>query len=218
MRTIALYATETMADWEYAYLTTQITVLERLRPGRFQLLLVGDGTQPVTSLGGLPLTPAHDLDVLTPLTQEGSLAALVIPGGDTYTSAASAERGPHGRLVEAVRAVVDHGVPVAAICGATYLLAHAGLLDTRAHTSNAASFLEASDYGGADHYVDAPVVTDQGITTAAGTDPIPFTAEIMRLTGLAPAPVADAWERLYLTGLAQHYTELLEAVDAWQNS
>ncbi len=118
MRTIALYATETMADWEYAYLTTQITVLERLRPGRFQLLLVGDGTQPVTSLGGLPLTPAHDLDVLTPLAQEGSLAALVIPGGDTYTSAASAERGPHGRLVEAVRAVVDHGVPVAAICGA----------------------------------------------------------------------------------------------------
>ena len=33
MRTIALYTTETMADWEYAYLTTQITTAEEARPG-----------------------------------------------------------------------------------------------------------------------------------------------------------------------------------------
>ena len=37
MRTIALYTTETMADWEYAYLTTQITGAEHLKPGRFRL-------------------------------------------------------------------------------------------------------------------------------------------------------------------------------------
>ncbi len=43
MRTIALYTTETMADWEYAYLTTQIAGAEQLKPGRFRLLLVGDG-------------------------------------------------------------------------------------------------------------------------------------------------------------------------------
>ena len=40
MRTIALYTTETMADWEYAYLTTQIASAEHLKPGRFRLLLV----------------------------------------------------------------------------------------------------------------------------------------------------------------------------------
>ena len=63
MQTIALYTTETMADWEYAYLATRITVAEELRPGRFRLLLVGDGLAPVRSLGGLPLSPAADLDL-----------------------------------------------------------------------------------------------------------------------------------------------------------
>lgn len=212
MRTIALYTTDTMADWEYAHLTTQITAAEQIRPGRFRLLLVGDGPQPVTSLGGLPLTPQADLADLSSLAQDGSLSALVIPGGNTYTTQ------PHERLVTAVHAVMEHGTPVAAICGATFLLARAGLLDERAHTSNDPSFLEASGYRGAAHYRQAPAVTDQGITTASGIHAVPFTAEVMRVTGLVPAPVADAWERLYLGGDAQDYHALTEACDAWQNS
>ena len=125
MQTIALYTTDTMADWEYAYLTTQITAAEQIRPGRFRLLLVGDGTGPVTSLGGLPLTPQTDLADLPSLAQDGSLGALVIPGGNTCTTQ------PHERLVTAVHAVMEHRTPVAAICGATFLLARAGLLDER---------------------------------------------------------------------------------------
>jgi len=60
--TIALYTTETMTDWEYAYLTTQIAGAEQLKPGRFRLLLVGDGLESVRTLGNLPLTPEADLD------------------------------------------------------------------------------------------------------------------------------------------------------------
>ena len=133
MRIIALYTTETMADWEYAYLTTQLAGAEQLKPGRFRLLLVGDGLEPVHTLGNLPLTPEADLDNLEALAEAGSLAALVIPGGDHYTSG-------HERLIATVGHLMDRAVPVAAICGATLLLAHAGLLDTRRHTSNAASF------------------------------------------------------------------------------
>jgi putative intracellular protease/amidase len=44
--------------------------------------------------------------------------------------------------VEAARAFVNEGVPVAAICGATSGLARGGLLDDRAHTSNAKEYLE----------------------------------------------------------------------------
>ena len=47
MRTIALYTTETMADWEYAYLTTQVAGAEQLKPGLFRLLLVGDGLEQI---------------------------------------------------------------------------------------------------------------------------------------------------------------------------
>ena len=186
MRTIALYTTETMADWEYAYLTTQIAGAEQLKPGRFRLLLVGDGLAPVRTLGNLPLTPEADLDALDALVDDGSLAALVIPGGDHYAAG-------HEQLIKAVDHLVDGSVPVAAICGATLLLARGGFLDERRHTSNAASYLEASGYRGGTHYEEAPVVTDRGVTTASGIHAIPFTAEVMRITGLVPDAMVDSW-------------------------
>ena len=173
-----------MADWEYAYLTTQIAGAEQLKPGRFRLLLVGDGLELVRTLGNLPLTPEADLDTLQALADDGSLAALVIPGGDHY------EAG-HERLIEAVGRLVDQEIPVAAICGATLLLARSGFLDERRHTSNAASYLGASGYRGGTHYEEAPVVTDRGVTTASGIHAVPFTAEVMRITGLMPDAMAD---------------------------
>ena len=211
MRTIALYTTETMADWEYAYLTTQIAGAEQLKPGRFRLLLVGDGREPVRTLGNLPLAPEADLDALQALADDGSLAALVVPGGNHCAAG-------HERLIEVVGHLVDQEIPVAAICGATLLLARAGFLDERRHTSNAASFLDASGYRGGVHYVEAPVVTDRGVTTASGIHAVPFTAEIMRITGLAPRAMADSWEQLYLNGRERDYMALMEATSAWQNA
>ena len=128
MQTIALYTTETMADWEYAHLTTQIATAEEVRPGRFRLLLVGDGLDPVRSLGGLPLSPAADLDELIPLADEGTLAALVVPGGSHYVE------GGHERLAGTVKDLVERDIPVAAICGATYFLARNGFLNDPACT------------------------------------------------------------------------------------
>ena len=210
MRTIALYTTETMADWEYAYLTTQIADAEGLKPGRFRLLLVGDGLEPVHTLGNLPLAPEADLDALNALADDGSLAALVIPGGNHYAAG-------HERLIKAVGHLVDKEIPVVAICGATLLLARAGFLDERRHTSNAASYLEASGYRGGAHYVEAPVVTNRGVTTASGIHAIPFTAEIMRITGLVPDAMVDSWEQVFLNGRERDYMALMEATSAWQN-
>ena len=200
MRTIALYTTETMADWEYAYLTTQIAGAEHLKPERFRLLLVGDG-----------LEPEADLDALDALADDGSLAALVIPGGDHYAAG-------HEKLIEAVGHLVDKEIPVAAICGATLLLARGGFLDERRHTSNAASYLEASGYRGGAHYEEAPVVTDRGVTTASGIHAVPFTAEVMRITGLVPDAMVDSWEQVFLNGKEKDYMALMEATVAWQNA
>ena len=122
------------------------------------------------------------------------------------------------RLAGTVEGLIAREVPVAAICGATYFLARNGFLDERRHTSNAAEFLAASSYQGAGGYVDAPVITDQGITTASGVYAVPFTAEVMRVTQLAPEPVITTWEQLYLTGDPRHYEALMEATGAWQNS
>src|SRR6476661_7738821 len=46
----------------------------------------------------------------------------------------------------AARQFLTAGVPVAAICGATFGLALEGLLDDRAHTSNAAEYLALTGY------------------------------------------------------------------------
>ena len=205
MQTIALYTTETMADWEYAHLTTQIAGAERLKPGRFRLLLVGDGLEPVRTLGNLPLAPEADLDVLDALADEDLLAALVVPGGDHYAVG-------HERLIETVGHLVDKAIPVAAICGATLLLARGR------HTSNAASYLEASGYRGGTRYEEAPVVTDRGVTTASSIHAIPFTAEIMRITGLVPDAMVDSWEQVFLNGRERDYMALMEATSAWQNA
>ena len=211
MRTIALYTTKTMADWEYAYLTTQVAGAEQLKPGRFRLLLVGDGLEPVRTLGNLPLRPEADLDALDALADDGSLAALVIPGGDHYAAG-------HEKLIKAVSHLMDKEIPVAAICGATLLLARGGFLDERRHTSNAAQYLEASGYRGGAHYVAAPVVTNRGVTTASGIHAVPFTAEVMRITGLVPDAMADAWEQVFLSAREDDYMALMEATSAWQNS
>lgn len=207
-RTIALYVTETMADWEYAYLTTQIAQAEAAKPGRFSLVLVGDGLVSVTSMGGMPVQPAVDL---ADIVNDQALAALVIPGGDHYDAG-------HERLLETVARLVERSVPVAAICGATFLLARGGLLDDRNHTSNAAVYLEMSGYAGGGKYVAAPVVTDQGITTASGVHPVAFTAEVMRVVGLYPDAMISAWEQLNLTGEEVFFYAYMEAAGAWQNS
>lgn len=206
--TIAVYATDTMADWEYAYLTAEAARAVQLRPDHIAVRFVGDGTESVRSLGGMTVEPSLDLAELTALPE---LAALVIPGGDTYFTG-------HERLLATVSALLERDIPVAAICGATFLLARGGHLDERAHTSNAPEFLAYSGYGGGEHYVAAPVVTDRGVTTATGLRPIEFTAEVMRLTDLYPKDLADTWERLNHTADPADYRALMEATDAFAQS
>ena len=62
------------------------------------------------------------------------------------------------------------------------------------------------------------MVTDRGVTTASGIHAVPFTAEVMRVTGLVPTSMADAWEALFLSGDEKHYEALMEASSAWQNA
>ena len=59
---------------------------------------------------------------------------------------------------------------------------------------------------------------DRGVTTASGIHAVPFTAEVMRITGLAPDAMADSWEQVFLNGREKDYMALKEATVAWQNA
>lgn len=203
---IAVYATDTMADWEFAYLTTHAERARQAKPDSCELRFVGDGKGAVRTLGGMPVEPDVDLQHL----ELDDLSILIIPGGDTYDTG-------HDTLLETVRECETRGIPVAAICGGTLVLARAGLLDRHQHTSNAPEVLDATGCQGQHLYHHAPTVSDSGVVTASGIYPVQFTAAVLREIELFPDQLTNAWEELYL-GNPEAFPRLMEALDAWQNS
>jgi putative intracellular protease/amidase len=198
MQDVILYATDTMADWEYSYLTPGLAMAAAHQPDRFRLRVLADGQREVTTAGQLRLRTDGDLDQVA----VNDVALLVLPGADTWGEG-------HERVLALARTLLEQDRPVAAICGATLGLARAGLLDERRHTSNARDFLTPSGYRGADHYVDQRVVDDQGLITAPGTAPVDFTAAIFRRLELFPPAVTDAWYGLYTTGERRYFDALV---------
>jgi transcriptional regulator GlxA family with amidase domain len=203
MQDVILYATDTMADWEYGYLTAGLTMADEMEPNQFRLRVLADGQSEVTTAGRLRLRTDGDIGEV----DADRVALLVLPGADTWFDGQE-------RVLELARTLVARGTPVAGICGATYGLARAGLLDTRRHTSNALDFLEPSGYAGADHYVDERVVEDGDVITAPASAPVDFSAAIFRRIGLFPPAITDAWYGLYTTGERHYYDTLVGAESA----
>jgi putative intracellular protease/amidase len=181
---LAVY--DTLADYEYGHVAAHL-------PGG--VTTVGLTLDPVTTKAGLRLRPDMELSGLRPADS----ALLVLPGADLWFGDALA---PFARTA---RTFLDAGVPVAAICGATFGLAREGLLDDRDHTSAAAEYLASSGYAGGDRYREADAVTDGDLITAGPTDPVAFAREVFARLGTFPPDVLDAWYRLFHDSDAEAY-------------
>ncbi|WP_179166548.1 type 1 glutamine amidotransferase family protein [Streptomyces sp. CB03238] len=181
-KTVHLAVYDTLADWETGHATAWLA-----RSG-YDIRTVGPTTDPVTSIGGLRITP--DL-ALTGLRPEDS-ALLILPGGDLWD--AGDDLAP---FAAKARAFLDAGVPVAAICGATAGLAREGLLDDRDHTSAVSFYLAATGYKGGERYVEADAVTDGDLITAGPTEPVAFAREVLGKMGAFEGTKLDAWYRLF---------------------
>jgi putative intracellular protease/amidase len=200
---VYFYATDTLADWECGHALAHIMRPSWQRmPGRYTVKTVAKTAAPVTTMGGVRIVPDATFDEIS----ADAAAMLILPGADTWGDAAE-----HAAALSAARMFLQAGTPVAAICGATYGLAAAGLLDAREHTSNAAVFLAPSGYAGADLYREQPAVTDRGLITAGATKPVDFAAQIFAMLDLYEPEVLDAWYGLYTTGEARYYSTLAAA-------
>ena len=187
MRTVHLAVYDTLADWEYGYVAAGINNPEFQRePGSIHIQTVGATRSPVTTIGGITITPHLALEDVRP----DDSAMLILPGADTWLDG-------NDDFAAAARRWADAGVPVAGICGATVGLARSGLLDDRTHTSNAPEQLAPTGYAGAAHYVDAPAVTDRGVITAAALAPVEFAREVFAALGIYDDAVLNAWWRFY---------------------
>jgi putative intracellular protease/amidase len=202
--TVHLIVYEGFADWEPAYAVASINNPQFQRePGRWRVRTVGAAARhAVRSMGGVNLLPDLSLGELSPAHSR----MLIVPGGPGWE-----HEGGHREIVDMARRFLAEGVPVAAICGATAGLARAGLLDARAHTSNAAAYLKATGYGGCEHYRDEPAVRDGGLITAGGMAPLEFAREIFDELGLYEDEVLAAWYQLYKTGKSEYFARMERA-------
>jgi putative intracellular protease/amidase len=82
------------------------------------------------------------------------------------------ERSHDAPIVEKAKQLLEKGVNVDAICGATTALADAGLLDDRQHTSNSPDYLTmfCPEYKGSALYKDEKIVTDCNLITTSAAD------------------------------------------------
>jgi putative intracellular protease/amidase len=200
--TVHLAVYDTLADWEVGYVTAHINnEAWQQTPGRYKIQTVSAGLEPVTTAGGLRVLPDSLLAELKPTDS----AMLILPGNDLWPTDA------YKPYVDKAREFLDAGVPVAAICGATGALALAGLLDDRAHTSNAAAFLDSLGYAGGQHYKEEHVVVDRDLITAGATAPVEFARAIFERLELYKAPVLDSWYKLYGKQDPAGFYELMSA-------
>lgn len=196
---VAVY--DTLADWEVGAATAHINndAWHRV-PGAYRTRTVGINSEPVTTMGGMRIVPDTTLADLAPADS----AMLILPGATGW------ELGELDPFAAKAKEFAAAGVPVAAICGATFGLAATGLLDDRRHTSNIAEFLAASGYAGGAHYVDEPAVTDRGVITANSTAPFEFAREVLAALEIYEPEVLDGWYRLFSAGDPAGYAVLAE--------
>jgi putative intracellular protease/amidase len=195
---LAIY--DTLADWEVGHL------LAELRTGRFTgtaftVVTVAETTEPIVTMGGVRYLPDARLADVDPADSD----VLILPGADLWDAG-----GGEAFAAAAVR-WVRAGVPVAAICGATFGLARAGLLDDREHTSAAREYLAASGYAGGEHYVDARAAIGGDVITAGPQSPVQFAAATLRRLGLASAETLAAYEAVFADGDQTAYPRLMAA-------
>jgi len=198
MQKIVVYVTDTLADWELGYVLPGLAMANGMQQ-RFEVVIAGTSTDPVTTKGGLTVIPGRALADIDP----ADIDMLIIAGADTWAEG-------HDEVLALASELVAAGKPVAAICGATLGLARAGLLDDRPHTSNAPDYLAmAPSYHGAEHYQEAKVVADDAVITAPATAPIDFARAIFERLDAFPASVIDAWYGLYTTGERRYFDALV---------
>lgn len=179
VHSITLLLPHAFADWEYAYIAGTGAAFFG-----FDIRFITPDPGTICSQGGLMTQVPDGVDHFQPDTA----STLVIIGSAIWATEAAPD------LTALLRAQHDAGGVLAGICGGTLPLAHAGLLDGCAHTSNSQEFLTASvaSYTGQRHYVaGSRSVSSGGVITAPGTAPVSFCAEVFARSGLDAETVAQ---------------------------
>lgn len=206
MRTMYVYIQDTLADWEPAHVLAELHSGQYLKDPsmRYNPVLCGRTLDTITTMGGLHLTP--DLLIADIRPDAGDL--LLLPGATTWLDPAQAP------AIAKAREVLEGDAVVAAICGATFGLGNAGLLDNRPHTSNDRTALKmfCPGYHGERFYVNEPAVADRNLVTACGAAPVEFAYQVFKRLGVMLPATLEAWNGLYTTKKPEYFYALMQSL------
>lgn len=192
MKTIYHYVLQGMAEWETGYL---LQILNK------NVRFVGLTKEPVKTLSGLTVVPDATIDEIS----SENTAALILPGSDSWSS-------PDNELIlQKALTLLEKGVVVGALCGATLALADLGVFNNRNHTSNALEFLKycSKNYSGENYYQYVKSCRDKNLITASVAGGIEFARDVASALELHSAEYLDAWYKFYTTGEPKYFTEMM---------
>lgn len=203
---IYLYILNTLADWEIGYITAELS------SGRFfdraktpiQLIKIGNTIKPITTMGGIVITPDESIDNIAFNKDD----LLILPGADTWLTESNE------KMVNLVPILINQGITIAAICGATLALAKNKILNNRKHTSSDKEFLKMTcpEYSGDKLYLNQPVVVDDNLITATGLAPLEFSYEVFKKTKAMKPETLEFWYQLYTTMEAKYFYALMDSL------
>lgn len=159
MRVIAVVLYDGMRIFDYA-VVAEVWGVDRSAHGvpGFELRLCSAGRRPVTTSPGIVVRATHGLGALA------TADLVVVPGSDCPV------QPPHRTVLRHLAAAHRAGIPVAALCGGAFVLAHAGLLAHRRATTH---WLWAHElrrrFPDIDVREEALFVEDGRVWTSAGT-------------------------------------------------
>jgi len=188
MKTAHVLLFDGYADWE---LGNVLAELRRL--GKVEVKTAGFSVEPVVSMGGLRVLP----DTLLSRVILDDVLVFLLPGGYMWEGSY-----PRKEIDEFLNRCEKREIPIAAICAATTVLARAGILRGRKHTSNSISYLSKMVPGYSEHsnYVDSLSARDRHVITASGLGPIDFTMEILNELDLSTPEMRSVWYGAFKTG------------------
>lgn len=154
------------ADWESAYICSELNAAET----DYVVKTLSFDKEPKISMGGFHTIPDYSIN-----DYPKDFAILILIGSYAWIE------NKNNDIKPIVDYAVDHNIPVAAICGATFFMGENGYLDNRKHTSNTLEFLKSQShhYKGENNYVEKQAVSDCNVITANGTATLEFAKEIM---------------------------------------
>ncbi|MCE5273288.1 DJ-1/PfpI family protein [bacterium] len=177
------------ADWEIGFALAEIR-----RTGGLEVEAAGFDGGTVVSMGGLHVVPQTVISKIDP----SEALVFILPGGHLWE-----QQYPVDEVEDCLWRMERAGVPIAALCAGTTVLARAGILRQRRHTSNSREYLErvAPDATNPALYVDKLAVTDRGVITASGLGALEAAREIFELLDIATPQMREGWYRAFKSGV-----------------